>query len=220
MVFLTLCISPPCHHAVGAIRYDNFRKTHDVDVFVQNERLVQFKKSDVIVNEVRVITLVHQDLGDSSDLLMGIVLLLMVLARLYGQMVQVAIAKKRQSFTDFEIFCLILSRSLIDKKKPPLIYWMYMYKEFRTTTYRKQKCVIFWYSFLLQEWEESTDNKPALSQTNNKDLLRGTSSIIYIDGGIFWYVSDLSMTTYSSTQCEAVTTHCGWMMLPPQLWRP
>lgn len=122
MVFLTLCISPPCHHAVGAIRYDNFRKTHDVDVFVQNERLVQFKKSDVIVNEVRVITLVHQDLGDSSDLLMGIVLLLMVLARLYGQMVQVAIAKKRQSFTDFEIFCLILSRSLIDKKKPPLIY--------------------------------------------------------------------------------------------------
>lgn len=98
MVFLTLCISPPCHHAVGAIRHDNFRKTHDVDVFVQNERLVQFKKSDVIVNEVRVITLVHQDLGDSSDLLMGIVLLLMVLARLYGQMVQVAIAKKRQSF--------------------------------------------------------------------------------------------------------------------------
>lgn len=53
---------------------------------------------------------------------MGIVLLLMVLARLYGQMVQVAIAKKRESFTDFEIFCLILSRSLIDKKKPPLIY--------------------------------------------------------------------------------------------------
>lgn len=70
---------------------------------------------------------------------MGIVLLLMVLARLYGQMVQVAIAKKRQSFTDFEIFCLILSRSLIDKKKPPLIYWMYMYKEFRTTTYREKK---------------------------------------------------------------------------------
>lgn len=39
---LTLCISPSCHDAVGAIYHDNVRKTHDVDVFIQNERLVQF----------------------------------------------------------------------------------------------------------------------------------------------------------------------------------
>lgn len=101
---LTLCISPSCHHAVGAIHHDNVRKTHDVDVFVQNERVVQFKQSDVIINKVRVITLVHQHLGDSPDLLMGVVLGLVVFARLYGQMVQVAIAEKRQSFIDFEIF--------------------------------------------------------------------------------------------------------------------
>lgn len=39
---LTLCISPSCHDAVSAIYHDNVRKTHDVDVFIQNERLVQF----------------------------------------------------------------------------------------------------------------------------------------------------------------------------------
>lgn len=39
---LTLCISPSCHDAGSAIYHDNVRKTHDVDVFIQNERLVQF----------------------------------------------------------------------------------------------------------------------------------------------------------------------------------
>lgn len=39
---LTLCISPSCHDAVSAIYHDNVRKTHDVNVFIQNERLVQF----------------------------------------------------------------------------------------------------------------------------------------------------------------------------------
>lgn len=47
------------------------------------------------------------------------------------------------------------------------------------------------------------------------------SSIIFVNGILTWdiYINN-KMTTYSSKQCDAVTTHCGWMMLPPQLWRP
>lgn len=95
MVYFIFCIFLFCYYVVGVICYDNFRKIYDVDVFVQNERFVQFKKSDVIVNEVRVIIFVYQDFGDLLDLLMGIVFFFMVFVCFYGQMVQVVIVKKR-----------------------------------------------------------------------------------------------------------------------------